>query len=58
MKFVGRKRSLTPGRLCYCPFEGGGPDVVLILCRFVVYTTMFFMYSLALHFVLAFLQSF
>ena len=36
-------------------FKGGGPDVFLILCGFVVFTTGHFMFSLALFFVHVFI---
>ena len=47
-----------PGSVYYWPFQGGGPDVVLILCSSVVYTTRRFMFGLALLFVYVFLLSF
>ena len=35
-RFVDSKRVLIPGSLCYRPFPGGGPGVILILFCFVV----------------------
>ena len=35
----------NPGSLCYRPFQGGGPGVILILCSFVVFATGRFMLS-------------
>ena len=53
VKFVDRKRSLNP-KVVYATDHSSR----CILCGFVVYTTGRFMLSLALLFVLGFLQSF
>ena len=43
--------------LCYRPFWGGGPRVVLVLCGLVVFTTGGFVLWIALLFVLVFFPS-
>ena len=47
----------TPGGLCYRPFHGGGPDVILTLYDFVVFITRCVVLSLTFLLVLVFFIS-
>ena len=57
-RFVDNKSVLTTGSLCYRPFLGGDPGVILTLCGFVFFTTGRFILSPALLFVLVFVSPF